>query len=130
MGERYIHDVLEPVVVPHFETHALATRPLYMDDNASARPRRFRAMTAYFQRSAIETLPWPGRRLDWNPLEHIWVIIGRQTQKMDPPRRYLNQLEAALHHELRQLTIHQIQRLTGGTFHRAAIRKRGGYTRY
>ena len=25
-GERYIHDVLEPVVVPHFENHSLATR--------------------------------------------------------------------------------------------------------
>ena len=37
-GERYIHDVLEPVVVPHFETHLLATRPVYMDDNARPPP--------------------------------------------------------------------------------------------
>ena len=54
-GERYIHDVLEPVVVPHFENHPLATRPVYMDDNA--RPYRSRAETAYFQSNAIETLP-------------------------------------------------------------------------
>ena len=54
-GERYIHDVLEPVVVPHFENHALATRPVYMDDNA--RPHRSRAVTAYFQGNAIEAFP-------------------------------------------------------------------------
>jgi hypothetical protein len=31
-GDQYIRDVLEPVVVPHFDTHPLATRPVYMDD--------------------------------------------------------------------------------------------------
>ena len=33
-GDRYIRDVLQPVVVPHFDNHPLATRPVYMDDNA------------------------------------------------------------------------------------------------
>ena len=60
-GERYIHDVLEPIVVPHFEDHPLATRPVYMDDNA--RPRS-KAVTAYFQGNAVETLPWPARSPD------------------------------------------------------------------
>ena len=111
-GERYIHDVLEPVVVPHFENHPLATIPVYMDDNA--RPHRSRAVTAYFQGSAIETLPWPARSPDLNPLEHIWNILGQQIQKMDPPPQTLDELEAALHREWRQLTIHQNRRLTGG----------------
>ena len=53
-GERYIHDVLEPVVVPNIENHPLATRPVYMDDNA--RPHRSKAFMAYFQGNAIETL--------------------------------------------------------------------------
>ena len=44
-GDQYILDVLQPVVVPHFDTHPLATRPVYMDDNA--RPHRSRAVTAY-----------------------------------------------------------------------------------
>ena len=69
-GERYIHDVLEPVVVPHFENHPLATRPVYMNDNA--RPHRSRAVTAYFQGNAIGILPWPGRSPD---LIH-WSISG------------------------------------------------------
>jgi transposase len=37
-GDQYIRDVLQPVVVPHFDNHPLATRPVYMNDNA--RPRR------------------------------------------------------------------------------------------
>ena len=129
-GERYIHDVLEPVVVPHFEKHPLATRPVYMDDNA--RPHRSRAVTAYFQGNAIESLPWPARSPDLNPLEHIWDILGRQIQKMDPPPQTLDELEAALHREWRQLTSHQIRRLTGGMRRRveAVIRTRGGFIRY
>jgi hypothetical protein len=46
-GDQYIRDVLQPVVVPHFDNHLLATRPVYMDDNA--RPYRSRAVTAYLQ---------------------------------------------------------------------------------
>jgi hypothetical protein len=29
-GDQYIRDVLQPVVVPHFDNHPLATRPVYM----------------------------------------------------------------------------------------------------
>ena len=35
-GDQYIRDVLQPVVVPHFNNHALATTPVYMDGNAQA----------------------------------------------------------------------------------------------
>jgi hypothetical protein len=44
-GDQYIRDVLQPVVVPHFDNHPLAARPVYMDDNA--RPHHSRAVTAY-----------------------------------------------------------------------------------
>jgi hypothetical protein len=46
-GEQYIRDVFQPVVIPNFDNHPLATRPVYMDDNA--RPHRSRAVTAYLQ---------------------------------------------------------------------------------
>ena len=49
-GDQYIRDVLQPVVVPHFDNHPLSTRPVYMDDNA--RPHRSRAVTAYLQSEA------------------------------------------------------------------------------
>ena len=52
-GDQYIRDVLQPVVVPHFNNHPLATRPVYMDDNA--RPHRSRAVTAYCSLASHET---------------------------------------------------------------------------
>jgi hypothetical protein len=52
-GDQYIRDVLQPDVVPHFDNHPLATRPVYMDDNA--RPHRSRAVTAYLQSEALIT---------------------------------------------------------------------------
>jgi hypothetical protein len=56
-SDQYIRDVLQPVVVPHFDNHPLATRPVYMDDNA--RPHRSRAVAAYLQSEAVTSVPWP-----------------------------------------------------------------------
>lgn len=129
-GAQYIREVLQPVVVPHFENHPLGTRPVYMDDNA--RPHRSRAVTAYLQNEAVTTLPWPAMSPDLNPIEHIWDMIGRRIQSLEPPVQNLQELEAALHREWRQLTLGQIRRLTGRMRRRleAVIRSRGGYTCY
>jgi transposase len=69
-GDQYIRDVLQPVVVPHFDNHPLATRPVYLDDNA--RPRS-RTVTAYLQSEAVTSVPWPVMSPDLNPIEHIWT---------------------------------------------------------
>ena len=45
--QQYMQDILRPVVVPHFDHHPLATRPLFMDDKA--RPHRPRAVMANLQ---------------------------------------------------------------------------------
>ena len=60
-GDQYIRDVLQPVV-PHFDNHPLATRSVYMDDNA--RPHRSRAVTAYLQSDAVTSVPWPAMSPD------------------------------------------------------------------
>jgi hypothetical protein len=54
-GDQYIINVLQPVVVPHFDNHPLATSPVYMDDNA--RSRRSRTVTAYHQSEAVTFVP-------------------------------------------------------------------------
>ena len=56
-GDQYIRDVLQPVVVAHFDNHPLATRPVYMDDNA--RHHHSRAVTTYLQSEAVTSVPWP-----------------------------------------------------------------------
>ena len=67
-GDQYIRDVLQPVV-PHFDNHPLATRPVYMDDHA--RPHRSRAVTAYLQSEAVTSVPWSAMSPDLNPIYHL-----------------------------------------------------------
>ena len=128
-GDQYIRDLLQPVV-PHFDNHPLATRLLYMDDNA--RPHRSRAVTGYLQSEAVTSVPWPALSPDLNPIEHIWNIVGRRILAREPPLQSIRQLEAALHREWHQLSQQDIRRLTGGMRPRveAVIQARGGYTRY
>jgi hypothetical protein len=47
--------VLAPRVVPHFDNHALADRPMFMDDND--RPHRARIVQHFLQQEAVQTIP-------------------------------------------------------------------------
>ena len=129
-GDQYIRDFLQPVVVPHFANHLIATRPVYMDDNA--RPHRSRTVPAYLQSETVTSVPWPAMSPDLNPIEHIWDMLGRRIHAREPPVQSISQLEAALHREWQQLSQQDIRRLTGGMRRRveAVIQARGGYTRY
>ena len=88
-GDQYIRDVLQPVGVPHFDNHPLATRPAYMDDNA--RPHRSRAVTAYIQREAVTSVPWPAMNPDLNPIEDIWDMLDRRIHAREPPVQNIRQ---------------------------------------
>jgi transposase len=99
-GDQYIRDVLQPVV-PHFDNHPLATRPVYMNDNA--RTHRSRAVTAYFQSKAVTSVPWPAMNPDLNPIGHIWDMLGRRIHAQEPPVQSIRQLHVALHREWQQL---------------------------
>ena len=129
-GDQYIRNVLQPVVVPHFDNHQLATRPVYMDDNT--RPHRSRAVTAYLQSKSVTSVHWPAMSPDLNPIAHIWDMLGRRSQARVPPLQNIRQLEAALHREWHKLSQQDIRRLTGEMSPRveAVIQARAGYTRY
>jgi hypothetical protein len=46
--------VLAPRVVPHFDNHALADSPMFMDDND--RPHRARIVQQFLQQEAVQTI--------------------------------------------------------------------------
>ena len=129
-GDQYIRDVLQPVVIPHFDIHPLATRPVYMEDNAM--PHRSRSATAYLQSEAVTSVPWPAMSPYLNLIEHIWDILGRRIQVREPPVQNFRQLEEALHRAWQQLSQQDIPHLTGGMRRKveAVIQARGGYTLY
>jgi len=129
-GDQYIRDVLQPVVIPHFDIHPLATRPVYMEDKAMS--HRSRSVIAYLQSEAVTSVLWPAMSPNLNPIEHIWDILGSGIQVREPPVQNFRQLEAALHRTWQQLSQQDIPRLTGGMRRKveAVIQARGGYTRY
>jgi transposase len=67
--------VLAPRVVPHFDNHALADRPMFIDDNA--RPH-------FLQQEAVQTIPRPVMSPELNPIEHVWDFIGRKINQRNP----------------------------------------------
>ena len=125
-GDQYIRDVLQPVVVPYFDNHTLATMPVYMDDNAQA---------SSFKSS--NRLP-PKRSRDLRSLashepgfkSHITYLGHVRSSYTDSVASC--QLEAELHLEWQQLSQRDIRRLTGvmGRRVEAVIQAHGGYTRY
>ena len=93
-GQKYRDDILDSHVLPHFENHALADRPVFQDDNA--RPHRARIVRDFIEAQSIETFPWPSRSPDINLIEHVWDFIGRKINQRQPKCQNLNELRVAL----------------------------------
>ena len=51
-GQKYRDNVLAPRVVPHFDNHALADRPMFVDDNA--RPHRARIVQHFCSKRLLD----------------------------------------------------------------------------
>ncbi|CAH1991414.1 unnamed protein product [Acanthoscelides obtectus] len=63
-AQRYIHEVLEPHLLPYLDTLADPT---------------FQQVTIdFFQHNDVTLLPWPQRSPDLSPIEHVWDMMGRR----------------------------------------------------
>ncbi|CAH1996830.1 unnamed protein product [Acanthoscelides obtectus] len=72
-AQRYIHEVLEPHLLPYLDTLA---DPTSQQDNA--RPHVARVTIDFFQHNDVTLLPWPPRSPDLSPIEHVWDMMGRR----------------------------------------------------
>ena len=67
-------------VVPQFDNHALADKPIFTDDNT--RPHRTHSIGEISQQEAIDTFQWPAMSYDRNPIEQVWDCIGRKVKQL------------------------------------------------
>ena len=125
-GQRYINEVLQPVVLPFVQQHHVVLQ----DDNA--RPHRARIVQQFLQQNSVDHLDWPARSPDLSPIEHVWDILGQCVRQRVPRPRMLQALGAALQEEWRRIPQLQIARLIRSMRRRcvACIDATGAHTRY
>ncbi|GFS81445.1 transposable element Tcb1 transposase [Trichonephila clavipes] len=86
-SQRYISEVLEPVVLPYLKGLATA---IFQQDNA--RPHVTRIVQRFFVNHQIELLPLPARSLDLSLIENMWAMVSRRLTQITPPAATPDQL--------------------------------------
>ncbi|GFU53246.1 transposable element Tcb1 transposase [Trichonephila clavipes] len=86
-NQRYISEVLEPVVLPYLQGLATA---IFQQDNA--RPHLARIVQRFFVNHQIELLPWPARSPDLSPIENMWSMAAQRLIQITPPAATSDQL--------------------------------------
>ncbi|GFW62686.1 transposable element Tc1 transposase [Trichonephila clavipes] len=81
--QRYISEVLEPVVLPDLQGLATA---LFQQDNA--RPHVAHIVQRFFVNHQIELLPWPARSPDLSPIENMWSMVAQRLTLITPQQAH------------------------------------------
>ncbi|CAH1957897.1 unnamed protein product [Acanthoscelides obtectus] len=90
-AQRYIHEVLEPHLLPYLDTLA---DPTFQQDNAP--PHVARVTIDFFQHNDVTLLTWPPRSPDLSPIEHVWDMMGRRLLNLQRPPQTLEALREEL----------------------------------
>ncbi|KFM75481.1 Transposable element Tcb1 transposase, partial [Stegodyphus mimosarum] len=72
-NQRYISEVLEPVVFPYLKGLPTA---IFQQDNT--RPHVARIVQGFFLKRQIELFPWPARSPDLSPIENMWSMVAER----------------------------------------------------
>ncbi|GFV64788.1 transposable element Tcb1 transposase [Trichonephila clavipes] len=126
-SQRYISEVLEPIVLPHLQGLAKA---IFQQDNA--RPRMARIVQRFFVNHQIELLPWPARSSDLSPIENLWSMVAQRLTQITPPAATPDQLWQRVEAALSAVPQKHIQSLFESMSRRVAavISNNGGYSGY
>ncbi|GFU69571.1 transposable element Tcb1 transposase [Trichonephila clavipes] len=86
-SQRYISEVLDPVVLPYVQGLATA---IFQQDNAL--PHVARIVQRFFVNHQIELFPWLTHSLDLSPIENMWSMVAQRLTQITPPAATLDQL--------------------------------------
>ena len=126
-SQRYISEVLEPVVLPYLQGSATA---IFQQDNA--RPHVARIVQRFFVTHQIELLPWPARSPDLSPIENMWSMVAQRVSQTASPAATPDDLWQRVEAAWAAVPQEHIQRLFDSMPRRVAavISNNGGYSGY
>ncbi|GFW48801.1 transposable element Tcb1 transposase [Trichonephila clavipes] len=126
-SQRYISEVLEPVVLPYFQ--GLATAIFQQDD---ARPHVTHIVQRFFVNHQIELLPWRASSPDLSLIENMWSMVAQRLTQITPPAATPDQILQRLEAAWSDVPQERIQSLFESMPRRVAavISNDGGYSAY
>ena len=125
-GARYRDDILRPSVRPY--TSAVGPGFLLVHDND--RPHMARVCQWFLDDEGIDTIDWPVRSPDLNPIHHLCDIMDQCIQRLPHPPRIVQELTSALVEVWQDIDLGTIRRLIKSMPRccRACIQARQGHT--
>ncbi|GFU96970.1 transposable element Tcb1 transposase [Trichonephila clavipes] len=78
-SQRFISEVLEPVVLPYLQDMATA---IFQQDNVG--PHVARIIQRFFVNHQIKLLPWPARSPNLSPIENMWYMVAQRLTQITP----------------------------------------------
>lgn len=126
-SQRYISEVLEPVVLPYLQGLPTA---IFQQDNA--RPHVARIVQGFFVNRQIELLPRPARSPDLSPIENMWSMVAQRLTQITSPAATPDQLWQRVEAAWSAVPQEHIQSLFESMPRRVAavISNNGGYSDY
>ncbi|GFU74551.1 transposable element Tcb2 transposase [Trichonephila clavipes] len=89
---RYRDEILRHIVVPY--AAAIGDDFILMDDTCN--PHRANLVEDSLCEEGIVRMEWPACSPDMNPIDHVWVALGRRVAGHQPPPQTLQELERGL----------------------------------